>query len=65
MIIDHACGLHEGVGDGGADEVETSFFEGFAQGIGLWVFCWVIGHRFGALFLFVRSEAPQPLDGIF
>ncbi len=35
VIIDHTDGLHEGVDSGGAGEVETGFFEGFAQGFGL------------------------------
>ncbi len=34
MVIDHANSLHEGVADGGADEVEASFFERFAHGLG-------------------------------
>ena len=35
MVIDHACGLHEGTADGGADEVEAAFFQVFAHRIGL------------------------------
>ena len=40
MIVNHAHGLHEGVADGGAYEVEASFFEALAHGIGLHCFGW-------------------------
>lgn len=33
MIVDHSDGLHEGVNDGGADELEASSFEILAEGI--------------------------------
>ena len=34
VVVDQACGLHEGVADGGSDEVEAVGFEGFAHGAG-------------------------------
>lgn len=34
MVVDHAGGLHEGVADGGSDEVEAAGLEGFAQAVG-------------------------------
>src|SRR3954470_8703058 len=35
VIVDHACGLHERIHDGAADELETAALEVFAHGIGL------------------------------
>ena len=34
VVVDHAGGLHVGVDDGGADEVEAAVFEVFAEGVG-------------------------------
>ncbi len=34
MVVDHADGLHVGVHDGGADEVEAALLEVFAEGVG-------------------------------
>ncbi len=34
MVVDQADGLHEGVADGGADEVEAAFFEVLAESVG-------------------------------
>ncbi len=35
MVHDHARGLHEGVADGRADELEAQFLQGLAHGLGL------------------------------
>ena len=43
VIVDHSCGLHEGVADGGADEGESSSLEVFAHRVG---FRCVGGHVF-------------------
>jgi len=34
VVVDHACRLHEGVANGGADEFEAAFFEVRAHGVG-------------------------------
>lgn len=36
MVVDHAAGLHEGVADGAADELEAEFGEEFAHAVGEW-----------------------------
>ena len=33
VVVDHAGRLHKGVADGGADEFEVAFEEGFAHGV--------------------------------
>ena len=35
MVVDHARGLHEGVADGGAHELEAGLLQGLGQGIAL------------------------------
>ena len=65
VIIDHSGGLHEGIHGGGADEVESGFFQGFAHRIGFRGFRGVIGYGFRALALcFLGRELPEKLHGI-
>ena len=35
MVVDHAHGLHEGIANGGAYEIKSSFFKVLAHGIRL------------------------------
>lgn len=34
VIVDHSSGLHVGIHDGGADELEAALAEVFAEGVG-------------------------------
>lgn len=40
MVVDHAAGLHEGVADGAADELEAEFGEELAHAVGEWGARW-------------------------